>query len=87
MAFNFLKLLGIALVLLTLVMAWRTRRDLERGETQWGRALFHRSHPIRHAETPFRFWVAMALNVVSVLLFALAALFIMRAGILHLAVR
>ena len=84
---NFLKLLGLAFLALTLFIAWRTRRDINREETEWGRALFNRSAPIRRAESPLRYWFATLLNVAVVLLFALAAVFILRAGVLSLAGR
>ena len=85
--FSFFKLLGLLFLLLTLFIAWRTRRDIASGETQWGRALFHRSTPLRRAESPLRYWLATLLNVVVVLLFALAAVFILRVGVLRLAGR
>ena len=85
--FSFFKLLGLLFLLLTLFIAWRTRRDIASGETQWGRALFHHSAPLRRAESPLRYWLATVLNVVVVLLFALAAVFILRVGVLRLAGR
>ena len=85
--FSFFKLLGVLFLLLTLFIAWRTRRDIASGETQWGRALFHHSAPLRRAESPLRYWLATLLNVVVVLLFALAAVFILRVGVLRLAGR
>ena len=87
MRFNFFKILGVLFLLLTLFIAWRTRRDIATEETQWGRALFHRSNPIRRSESPLRYWVATLLNVAVVLLFALAAVFILRVGVLRLAGR
>ena len=87
MRFNFFKILGVLFLLLTLIIAWRTRRDIATEETQWGRALFHRSAPIRRSESPLRYWAATLLNVVVVLLFALAAVFILRVGVLRLAGR
>jgi len=85
--FSLFKLLGALFLLLTLFIAWRTRRDIASGETQWGRALFHHSAPLRRAESPLRYWLATLLNVVVVLLFALAAVFILRVGVLRLAGR
>jgi hypothetical protein len=85
--FNFFKILGVLFLLLTLFIAWRTRRDIATGETQWGRALFQRSAPLRRFESPLRYWAATLLNVVVVLLFALAAVFILRVGVLRLAGR
>ncbi len=87
MLYAILKVLGIGLVLFTLYIAWRTRRDLENGETQWGRALFNKSAPVRRADTPLLYWAATAFNVGIVLLFGLAGVFIMRAGVLHMATR
>lgn len=87
MRFNFFKILGVLFLLLTLFIAWRTRRDIATEETQWGRALFHRSTPIRRSDSPLRYWVATLLNVAVVLLFALAAVFILRVGVLRLAGR
>jgi len=85
--FNFLKLLGVGFLLLTLFIAWRTRRDIASEETQWGRALFNKSAPLRRSESPLRYWLATALNVAVVLLFALAAVLILRVGVLRLAGR
>ena len=87
MRFNFLKLLGVLFLLLTLFIAWRTRRDIAAEETQWGRALFHRSAPLRRSASPLRYWLATLLNDAVVLLFALAAVFILRVGVLRLAGR
>lgn len=84
MRFSFLKLLGVAFLLLALFIAWRTRRDIASEETQWGRALFNRSAPLRRTESPLRYWLATAFNVAVVLLFALAAVFILRAGALRM---
>jgi hypothetical protein len=84
---NLFKFLGIAFLLLTLFMAWRTRRDIAREETQWGRAIFQRSAPLRRFESPLRYWLATLLNVAIVLFFALAAVLILRVGILRLAGR
>ncbi len=78
------KFLGIAFLLLTLFIAWRTRRDLAKEETQWGRALFQRSAPIRRHESPLRYWLATLLNVAVVILFALAGVLILRVGILRM---
>ncbi|GEM_PF-2952300 len=87
MRLNLFKFLGIAFLLLTLFIAWRTRRDIAKEETQWGRALFHRSAPVRRADSPLRYWAATLLNVAVVLLFALAAVLILRVGVLRLAGR
>ena len=43
-----------------------------------------RSTPIRRADSPLRYWLATAFNVAVVLLFALAAVFILRAGAMRL---
>jgi hypothetical protein len=85
--FSLFKILGIGILLLTVFIAWRTRRDLETEETQWGRALFNKSKPVRRAEAPLSYWLATAFNVAVVLLFGLAAVFILRAGVLHLTAR
>lgn len=87
MRLNLFKFLGIAFLLLTLFIAWRTRRDIAKGETQWGRALFQRSAPLRRFESPLRYWLATLLNVAIVLFFALAAVLILRVGVLRLAGR
>ncbi len=87
MRLNLFKFLGIAFLLLTLFMAWRTRRDIANEETQWGRAIFQRSAPLRRFETPLRYWAATLLNVAIVLFFALASVLILRVGILRLAGR
>lgn len=87
MSFNIFKILGLCFLALTVFIAWRTRRDIATEETQWGRALFHTSTPIRRAESPLRYWLATVLNILVVLLFALAAVFILRVGVLRLATR
>lgn len=87
MRFNLFKLLGMGFLLLTLFIAWRTRRDIAGEETQWGRALFNKSAPLRRSESPLRYWLATAFNVAVVLLFALAAVLILRVGVLRLAGR
>jgi len=86
-SFNIFKLLGVCFLVLTVFIAWRTRRDIATEETQWGRALFHRSAPVRRADPPLRYWLATALNIAVVLLFALAAVFILRVGVLRMAGR
>lgn len=85
MRFSFLKLLGVVFLLLTLFIAWRTRRDIQNEETQWGRALFNKSAPVRRADSPLRYWLATAFNVAVVLLFALAGVMILRVGVMRLA--
>ncbi|MSU23248.1 MAG: hypothetical protein EXS32_05420 [Opitutus sp.] len=86
MRFNPVNLLGVALLVLALLGAWRTRLDLAAGETRW----FGWSRlgvPASRRGTPLRYWCAMLLNIVLVLLFALVGAFAMRAGILRLAPR
>lgn len=87
MRFTLFKFLGVAFLLLTLFIAWRTRRDLAKEETQWGRALFQKSTSIRRYESPLRYWFATFLNVAVVILFALAAVLILRVGVFRLASR
>lgn len=70
---NPLSLVGIAFFALAIWRAWRVRRDLARGETQWERALFGRRDPVVHARTPLRFWCAIAANTALVFLLALVA--------------
>ena len=84
MRFSLLKILGLLFLIVAFFSALRARRDLSTDETQWGRTLFHRSTPIRRTDSPLRYWLATAFNVAVVLLFALAAVFILRAGAMRL---
>jgi len=87
MRLSLLKILGVLILVVAVFSALRTRRDLNSDETQWGRALFSRSAPIRRTESPLRYWLATACNVAVVLLFALAAVFLLRAGAMSLGMR
>ena len=80
MEFNPLSLLGLVFLLLALFGAVRVRRDLARSETRFERALFGQGKPIHRAQMPLRFWCAVALNTIIVLLFALAAAAVFRAS-------
>jgi len=64
-------LLGLAFFGLALWRAVRVRRDLARGETRWETALFGGKEPIVFQATPVRFWCAIVLHTILVLLFAL----------------
>jgi len=66
-------LIGLGFLLLALWRAGRVRRDLARGETRWESALFGASDPIAFQDAPIRFWCAIAVNTVIVILFALVA--------------
>lgn len=80
MRFNPVNLLGLALLLLALLGAWIARRDLARGETRWlGWARL--VTPASRQATPARYWFAMFLNILIVVLFALVGAFAMRAGL------
>ncbi len=68
---GFLSFLGLGFLLLAFWRALRVRRDLEAGETRWESALFGRGTPIVFQQSPVRFWCAIAVNTLIVLLFAL----------------
>lgn len=68
---GWLSLLGIGFFLLAIWRAVRVRRDLARGETHWEMALFGGSEPILYQRSPVRFWCAIGVNTIIVLLFAL----------------
>ncbi len=70
---NFLSLLGLGFFLLAIWRALRVRRDLGTCQTRWETALFGRGTPIFREETPMKYWCAIGLNTVIVLLFALVA--------------
>lgn len=72
---SFLSLLGLGFILLALWRAVRVRRDLARGETRWERALliWASPQPISRRDAPGRFWCAIAVNVVIVVLLTLVA--------------
>ncbi|PTX95575.1 hypothetical protein [Opitutus sp. ER46] len=76
---RFQSLLGLGCFLFAAWRAWRVRRDMEKGETQWERALFGRRRPIYYGETPVKFWCAIAVNTVIVMLMALVGAAVMRA--------
>ena len=83
MRLNPVNLLGLAMLLLALLCAWRARLDLAAGETRWfGWARL--AAPASRRDTPARYWVAMILNILLVLLFALVGAFAMRAGLFRM---
>jgi len=83
MRFNPVNFLGIALLVLALICAWRARLDLAAGETRWfGWARL--AKPASRREAPLRYWGAMALNIGILLLFTLVGAFAMRAGLFRL---
>jgi hypothetical protein len=83
MRFNPINLLGAALLGLALICAWVARRDLDRGETRWF-GWSRLATPASRRDTPLRYWFAMFLNILVVLLFTLVGAFAMRAGLFHL---
>ena len=84
MRFSPVKLLGIALLVMALICAWRARLDLARGETKWiGWARL--AAPASRRDTPLRYWWAMFLNVLVLLMFAVVGAFAMRSGVIRLA--
>ena len=83
MRFNPVSLLSTALIVLALLCAWSTRRDLESGSTRWF-AWARLATPVTRDESPVRYWLAMIANITVVLLFALAGAFAMRAGLFRL---
>ena len=83
MRLNPVNLLGLVLLLLALLGAWISRRDLARGETRWlGWARL--AQPASRRDAPLRYWTAMGLNILLVILFALVGAFAMRAGLFRL---
>lgn len=80
---NFLSLFGIAFMALAVWRAYRVRRDLAQSVTRWDRALGGRGEPIFRAETPVRFWCAIVVNTIIVLLFTLVAAAAFRATALR----
>jgi hypothetical protein len=81
--FNPVNVLGAALLLLAFFGAWRARLDLAAGETRWfGWARI--VTPASRRDTPLRYWCAMVLNILLVLLFTLVGAFAMRAGLFRL---
>lgn len=80
MRFNPVNLIATAMLVLALLCAWRARLDLAAGETHWfGWARI--ATPATRRDTPVRYWLAMALNIILVILFALVGAFAMRAGL------
>lgn len=80
MRFNPISLLGLFLLLLALLGSWIARRDLARGETRW-LGWSRLVTPASRFGTPGRYWFAMALNILLVLLATLVGVFALRAGI------
>ncbi len=66
-----LSILGLGFFLLAVWRAVRVRRDLATGQTRWETALFGRGDPILYQHAPVRFWCAIAVNTIIVLLFTL----------------
>ncbi len=79
MEFNPARLVSISLLLLAVFCAWIARRDLDRGETNWF-AWSRLARPASRRAAPFRYWLAMLLNILVVLIFAVAGAAAMRAG-------
>ncbi len=77
---NILSLLGLAFFGLAVWRALRVRRDLASGRTKWESALFGRRTPIVYHDTPVRFWCAIVVNILIVLLFALVGAAAFRAS-------
>jgi hypothetical protein len=79
MRFNPISLVGLGFFLLAFFSALRVRRDLATMQTGWGRALFARpTAPILRTESPVRYWLAIAVNTLVVLLFTLSFAFALR---------
>jgi hypothetical protein len=76
---NWTSLIGLGFFALAFFRALRVRRDLASGETRWDRALFGSGQPISRAGTPVKFWCAIAVNTVVVLLITLIAAVAFRA--------
>lgn len=75
---NFASLIGVGVFLLALWRAWRVRRDLATGQTKWESALFGRRDPVLWSESPVKFWCAIVVNAVIVLLITLVGAAMMR---------
>lgn len=73
MEINWASLIGMGFAALAVWRALRVRRDLAASETRWERALFGQRPPIQRARQPVRFWCAIAVNTVIVLLLTLVA--------------
>jgi hypothetical protein len=76
---NWTSLIGLGFFALAFFRALRVRRDLANGETRWDRALFGSGQSISRAATPVKFWCAIAVNTVVVLLITLVAAVAFRA--------
>lgn len=76
---NWLSVIGIGFFVLALWKAVQVRRDLASAQTRWERALFGGREPIYRAETPVKYWCAIALNIAIVFLFALVGAVALRA--------
>ena len=85
MRFSPLTLLGLVFFALAFFGSLRVRRELEAGVTRWFSSLFRRSSSIHRADSPVRYWLAVVVNTLFVLLFALASAFALRVGFLRLA--
>ncbi len=86
MRFNPVNLVGLTLLVLALLCAWRARIDLATGTTQW-LAWGRLAAPVVRGDSPVRYWFAMIANIAVVILFALAGVIAFRAGLLRLVVR
>jgi hypothetical protein len=73
MEINWISLIGLGFFAIAIFRALRVRRDLETGETRWDRALFGRGETIFRAQTPTKYWCAIVVNTVIVLLITLVA--------------
>ena len=82
---NWTSLIGLGFFAIAIFRALRVRRDLAIGETRWDRALFGRGVPIIRATSPVKFWCAIAVNTIVVLLITLVAAVAFRA--MSLAIR
>lgn len=82
MRFNPVNLIGLAMLGLALLCAWTARRNLASGSTQWF-AWARLAAPVTRRENPVRYWLAMAANIIVLLLFMLVGAFALRAGILR----
>lgn len=76
---GFLSIIGLGFFLLAFWRAMRVRRDLAAGQTRWESALFGRRDLIVHRDAPRRFWCAIAVHTVVVILFTLVAVVAFRA--------
>jgi hypothetical protein len=84
MRFSPFTLLGLAFFALAFFGGLRVRREIESGVARWLSSLFQNSAAIHRAESPLRYWLAVVVNTLFVLLFALVSAFAMRVGFLRL---